>query len=285
MSATVSPAETVTPVPVDTPAASPGRLRRRRSGSGRPKTAPLRGLLPLVVLLAAWQLFGDPTSPYFPPPSKWYTETKPLLEGGVLGQALGETALTVVLGLLLATTLGAVLGAAVGSSRVLDRALGPSLEFLRVLPAAALVPLAALMLGYTQEMKLAVVVLPATWPVLLTVRSARRAMSPVLLDVPRTLGLSRSERIRKVLVPALTPSVLLGIRVSGPLALIITLLVEIVTRIDGLGSLMGQAQANFKSAQVFGLLVIAGALGFIVNWLVTRADASVAHRMGTRTEH
>jgi hypothetical protein len=50
-----------------------------------------------------------------------------------------------------------------------------------VLPAAALVPLA------TQQMKLPVVVRPAMWPVVLTMRSARRAMSPVLLDVPRTV--------------------------------------------------------------------------------------------------
>jgi len=128
-------------------------------------------------------------------------------------------------------------------------------------------------------MKLAVVVLPAMWPVLLTVRSARRAMSPVLLDVPRTLGLTRWARIRKILVPALTPSVLLGVRVSGPLALIIALLVEIVTRIDGLGALLGTAQAEFKSAQVFGLLVIAGVLGFAVNWLVTRAEAAVHGRL------
>jgi ABC-type nitrate/sulfonate/bicarbonate transport system permease component len=236
-------------------------------------------------VLGAWQLLGDPASPYFPPPSKWFTETKPLLADGVLWDAVVATARTVFLGLLIATVLGAVLGALVGASRVLDRALGPSLEFLRVLPAASLVPLAALLLGYTLEMKLAVVVLPATWPVLLTVRAARRAMSPVLLDVPRTLGLSRAARIRKVMVPSLTSSVLLGVRVSGPLALIISLLVEIVTRIDGLGALMGQAQANFRSAQVFGLLVIAGALGFLVNWVVTRADSAVEHRMGSRTAH
>jgi ABC-type nitrate/sulfonate/bicarbonate transport system permease component len=189
------------------------------------------------------------------------------------------------LGLLIATTVGALLGAAVGASRSLDRAFGPTLEFLRVLPAASLVPLAALLLGYTLEMKLAVVTLPATWPVLLTVRSARRAMSPVLLDVPRTLGLSRLARARKILVPSLTPSVLLGVRVSGPLALIITLLVEIVTRINGLGALMGAAQSNFRSAQVFGLLVIAGALGFAVNWLVTRAESVVAVRMTGHSSH
>jgi ABC-type nitrate/sulfonate/bicarbonate transport system permease component len=250
-----------------------------RDGRGTP---PLRGLLPLVALLVIWQLVGDPGSPYFPPPLKWVTEVTLLLDDGVLLQAIGETALTVLLGLLLATVLGAALGAAVGAIRTLDRAAGPTLEFLRVLPAAALVPLAALLLGYTQQMKLAVVILPAMWPVLLTVRSARRAMSPVLLDVPRTLGLSRRARVGKILVPALTPSVLLGVRVSAPLALIIALLVEIVTKIDGLGALLGTAQATFKSAQVFGLLVIAGLLGFVVNWLVTRAESAVHGRLTGR---
>jgi len=257
------------------------RPRRARGGA----TAPLRGLAPLVLLLALWQLLGDPTSPYFPPPSRWFTALQPLLPDGVLLDALGWTTLTLLLGLMVSTVLGTVLGALVGASRTLDRAFGPTLEFLRVLPAAALVPLAALVLGYTLEMKLAVVVLPATWPVLLTVRSARRALSPVLMDTSRTLGLSRGERVRKVLVPALTPSVLLGIRVSGPLALIITLLVEIVTRINGLGALMGAAQSNFLSAQVFGLLFIAGVLGFLVNWLVTKAEMVVTRRMTGDAQH
>jgi ABC-type nitrate/sulfonate/bicarbonate transport system permease component len=254
-------------------AASKPPVRRRSAGT------PMRGLIPLALVLLLWQALGNSESPYFPPPSAWIRALKPSLDDGTLYAGLGWTTLTVVLSLVLATTLGAVLGALVGSSRRMDRAFGPSLEFLRVLPAAALVPLAALILGYTMQMKLAVVILPATWPVLLTCRSARRSMSSVLVDVTRTLGLSRRQRIRKVMVPALTPAVLLGLRVSAPLALIITLLVEIVTRINGLGALLGQAQANFRSAEVYGLLVIAGALGFAVNWLVTRAESAVAARM------
>jgi ABC-type nitrate/sulfonate/bicarbonate transport system permease component len=258
------------------------RLKRRR-GRG-PSGTPMRGLLPLVLFLLIWQVVGQTDSPYFPPPSTWVTGVQPLLADGVLLTALGWTSLTFGLGLVLATILGATLGTLVGSNRALDRAFGPSLEFLRVLPAASLVPLAALILGYTMQMKLAVVVLPATWPILLSCRSARRGMSSVLLDVPKTLALSRRDRVRKVLAPALAPAVLLGIRVAGPLALIITLLVEIVTKINGLGGLMGTAQANFLSSQVYGLLAIAGALGFLVNWAVTRAEGAVAQRMSGRVE-
>lgn len=250
--------------------------RRRRGG------VPLRGLLPLVLGLLLWQLLAPQRSPYFPAPSQWAASLWPLVKDGSLPKAIGWSFLTFVLGLVLATVVGTAIGALIGANRTTDRALGPTLESLRVLPAAALVPLATLVLGYSMQMKLLVVVLPATWPILLNVRSARRSLSPVLMDVSRTLGLGRGERVRKILTPALTPSILLGIRVAAPLALIITLLVEIVTRINGLGGLLGNAQANFLSAQVYGLLVIAGALGFLVNWAVTHAEHAVSLRMTGR---
>jgi ABC-type nitrate/sulfonate/bicarbonate transport system permease component len=252
---------------------------QRRRSRGRSGT-PIRGLLPIVAALAIWQLVGDPQSAYFPPPSEWVKAVGPLLDGGVLLQALGWTALTFFLGLVLATVFGGVLGTLVGSSRACDRAFGPLLEFMRAMPAAALVPVLALILGYTMTMKLAVVVIPTTWPILLACRSARRSMSPLLIEVPRTLGLTRSERIRKVLIPAMMPALLLGVRVAGPLALIVTLLVEIVTRINGLGALLANAQTRYLSAQVYGLLIIAGALGLLVNWAVTRSEGVVTRRMG-----
>lgn len=255
-------------------------FRRRSRSRSRRSGTPVRGILPILAGLGIWQLVGDPTSPYFPPPSDWVVSVEPLAKDAVLLGALGWTALTFFGGLLLATGFGAVFGTIVGANRTIDRAFGPMLEFLRALPAAALVPVLALILGYTMEMKLVVVMIPTAWPILLSCRAARRAMSPLLLDVPRTLGLTRTSAMRKVLIPAMTPAVLLGMRVAAPLALILTLLVEIFTRINGLGALLAMAQTRYLSAQVYGLLVIAGVLGFAVNWIVTRGEGTVAHRMG-----
>ena len=222
-----------------TPAQPAQKSKAQRPPQDQWSGTPVRGILPLVLALVLWQLLGDPSSPYFPPPSEWFAALQPLVEDGVLLKALRETTLTFILGLALATLIGATVGSLVGSSRVADRALGPTLEFLRILPAASLVPIAALILGYTMQMKLVVVVLPALWPILLACRSARRSINPVLLDVPRTLGLTRRESLLKVTVPSLLRPILLGVRVAAPLALIITLLVEIVTRINGLGALLG----------------------------------------------
>jgi ABC-type nitrate/sulfonate/bicarbonate transport system permease component len=261
---------------LDTAAKLAGQQRPGRSGT------PVRGLLPLLVGLGIWQMVGDPASPYFPPPSEWYAAVLPLARSGELLPALGWTTLTFLTALGLATLMGSAVGVAVGSHRRADRACGPSFEFLRVLPAAALVPIATLLLGHTMTMKLSVTVLPTMWPILLTVRASRRSMNSVLLDVPRTLGLSISARIFKVVLPALTQPILLGIRLAAPLALVITLLVEIVTRINGLGALLADAQAQFFSAQVYGLLVMTGSLGFLVNWVVTHLEGAVATRLGVQ---
>lgn len=260
------------------------RMKRQPSVTARADRnwsgAPIRGFLPLILLLLGWQIFGNPRSPYFPPPSQWYAAVSSLIEDGALFPALGATTLSFVLGLTLATLIGGIVGLAIGSSRLLDKAFSPTMEFLRALPAASLVPVGALLLGYEMSMKLSIVVLTTVWPVLLSTRAGRKSMPQVLLDVPRTLRLRPWERLFKVMIPALMRSVLVGVRVAAPVVLIITLLVEIITRMDGLGGLLSDAQSNYRSAEVYGLLVVAGVLGYLVNWLVVLADGALSKGSG-----
>lgn len=246
------------------------RFRRRRRASGVP---PLRGLLPLAVALLIWQLIQHGTSAYFPRPSLWWEAVQAQWRADALQPAIGATLKSFVLALVIATALGTAIGIAIGRSRRLDRALAPTLDFCRFLPAAAVVPIAVLFAGYTEKMKIFVVVFAAIWPILLQVRSAARAQSPLLLDVARSLHLSRLRTLRSVLLPSLVPSILLGLRVAAPLVLIVVLLVEIVTQVTGIGSLISTAQRQFDAATAYGLLAIAGILGIAVNALVAILEA------------
>jgi ABC-type nitrate/sulfonate/bicarbonate transport system permease component len=63
------------------------------------------------------------------------------------------------------------------------------------------------------------------------------------------------------------------VRVAAPVALVITMLVEIVTRIDGIGALIATAQRSYLSGQVYGLILVAGLFSFLVNGLVSVAQA------------
>lgn len=167
--------------------------------------------------------------------------------------AAGATLVTFVIALGAATVLGTFLGLAVGASRLADQALGPTLEFARgAMPPAAIVPIAALLLGYEQTMKVTVVTLAAVWPVLLNTRAGVRG---------------------KVTFPALLPSIFLGVRLATPVSLVIALLVEIVTQVDGVGALIAISQRNYLADQVYGLILVAGLFSLLVNGLVSALEA------------
>jgi ABC-type nitrate/sulfonate/bicarbonate transport system permease component len=247
-------------------------VRERWASGGRTafgvllrRLPPLRGLLPLILFLAGWESFGPAQSPYFPPPSQWWSSLAELAQRGRLHPAVGATLVSFAYGLGAAALVGGMIGMLIGVSRVASRALGPLLEFCRALPPPVVVPVAILLLGYGQNLKLLVVAWAATWPILLNTASATRLIDPLLVDVGRTFRLDTSTTVRKIIVPAVVPGFLLGVRVAVPLAIIITLLVEMLTLVPGIGSLIVRAQREYQSAQVYGLLVLVGVLGFLLN--------------------
>ena len=249
------------------------RPKRERSNRGAP---PLWGLIPLVAALALWQLLGHGSKSFSgPPPSEWWTQLHDQWTTGTLKPAIVASFRTFILALAVATVLGTALGALVGRVRFVDRLLGPLLEFCRVMPAAAVVPLAVLFAGYTQSMKVSVVVFTAIWPILLQVRTGARSLDPQLFDVARAMHLGRFYTIRKIVMPALLPSIMLGIRVAAPTVLIIVLLVEIVTGVTGLGSLIEKAQQDYVAARVYGLVALAGVLALVVNGIVAAVEGYV----------
>lgn len=262
----------------DTRIAVRGRILRR-SPTRRGSTAPLRGLVPLIVLLVVWQLAGNQRSPFFPPPHRWWTALSGLQGSGHLWPAVGSTALTFILGLAIATVIGTVVGILIGSVRSSERALNPVLDYMRNLPVAALVPVAAILLGTNTHMAVTIVAFSAVWPVILNSRTGVRELSPVLVSALENMSLGKWRR-RAVLMGAALPSMLVGIRVAAPLALVVAILAEFVTNLSGLGSLLVNAQQQFVSAQVYGLLVVAGVLAFIVNVGVNLLEAPVLYRHG-----
>lgn len=260
--------------------ASAPRVLARRRGARRPWRwmKPLLGLLPLACGLAYWQLLGDESSPTFPPPSTWWHALGTLNTSGVLMPAIGETLKTFALALVLAALVGIGLGMAIGMSRKVDRALGPLLEFCRIMPPPAIVPVAALVIGINTVMSVVVVVFAAVWPILLNTSSAVRSIPAVRIAMARSLRLSKTALLRKVILPSVAPGSVLGIRVATPLCFIVTLLVEILASSSGVGQLLLHSQSNFNAAAVFGLLVVVGVLGLLLSVLIAFIEGRALRR-------
>jgi sulfonate transport system permease protein len=230
----------------------------------QPLSSP-RGLLPVALALVTWHLVGSGDSLFFPPPSDWLKGLGHLYASGSLTPAVVQTLSTYALGLMLAVAVGCVVGGAIGASRPIDRALSPSIAFLAAVPGAAVVPVAVLLLGPGQLSGVAVVGLVVSWPVLLSAAFAMRTIPDIRLEMARTLGLTPIRRCGRVILPSLTPGVMLGIRVASGMALIVTLLVDIFGVGAGLGRLLIESQQRFEAATAWGLLLLIGTFGYVAS--------------------
>jgi ABC-type nitrate/sulfonate/bicarbonate transport system permease component len=250
----------------------------------RPLAAALawsRGTLPLLAALGLWQVLGN-ISPQFPPPSAWFAALLNLGRGGQLMAAFSETLRILVISLVLSTFVGFALGLLIGMWQRLQEWSALLLEYCRAIPQPVLIPVFVLLLGYSDLMKVIVIGFACLWPVLLNTMSGVAQIRPLTFDVARSLRLTRLDTLRKIVVPATVPSLLLGLRVALPHAIIITLVMEMFTGAVGLGGLMIVAQRKFNAAEVFGVLVLVGCLGYSLTVLFSAVERLVLSRWAPR---
>jgi sulfonate transport system permease protein len=111
--------------------------------------------------------------------------------------------------------------------------LQPTLEFIRPLPASAVMPIAIALLGLSEGMVLSVIAFGAIWPMLLGTVHGFSQVEPRLREVSIALGLSRSEMIYKIALPSAVPDILTGMRLGLTISLILAVIGEMLTSRDG----------------------------------------------------
>jgi ABC-type nitrate/sulfonate/bicarbonate transport system permease component len=184
------------------------------------------------------------------------------------GRLTGEVATTLegyAQGLGLAAGAGVVLGIAIGSSRTLLAALSPLIEFLRPVPAVAIIPLAILFLGLGVSMRRFVIAYAAFWPILINTIYGVRGSDRLLHDVARTSGIGGVGRLVRVSFPAALPSIATGIRVSASLALLVAVTAEFIVGTEGVGSYMQHQQEAVRLPELYAAVVLVGTLGYAIN--------------------
>ena len=222
-------------------------------------------------LLVLWQILAEARvlSPvYFPPPARAIAELWSRLTDGRAWPSIQATSLRMLFGWFFASLLGIVLGAAIGSSRVARDFLEPTLDFIRPLPASAIIPVAILFLGLSDQMSIAVIAFGALWPVLLSSVYGFGSVHGRLQEVSAVLGFSRIEFLRKIAIPSATPDIMSGVRVSLAISLILAVVTEMQASLPGIGRDIFMAQRNFRSADLYAGLILLGAIGFSVNYVL-----------------
>lgn len=220
------------------------------------------------LFIALWQAIADwrLVSPiYLPGP--WRT-AQALWHGlgeGDLGAELWATVERMLYGWLLASAAGVALGAVIGSSRAARAYLGPTLEFLRPIPASAVMPVAIAFIGLTNGMVLAVIGFGTLWPMLLATVHGFAALEPRLGEVARALRLSRLAVILKIGLPNALPDILAGMRLGLTIALILAVVGEMLASQDGLGLAILLAARAFRAPDLYAGVVLLGLVGYVSN--------------------
>ncbi|NIM41893.1 MAG: ABC transporter permease subunit [Hydrogenophaga sp.] len=227
----------------------------------------------LVALIALWwaaSLTGWFSPAFLPTPPA----TAASLAEGLRGELLQASLATIgrmLQGWLLAAVAGITLGATIASSATLRPWVQPTLEFLRPLPASAVMPLAIALYGLSPAMVLSVVAFGSLWPTLLATVHGVAAVEPRLLDVARCLRLSRAAFLWKMGLPNAVPDILAGLRLSLTVALIVSTLGEMLASQDGLGLAILIASRAYRASELFACLVLLSLIGLTGHALLALA--------------
>ena len=191
-----------------------------------------------------------------------------LFDGLASGSLSGELASTLesyIEGLALAAAVGIPLGVAIGSSRAIEDATSVVIEFLRPIPAVALIPLAILFLGLGTPMLRFVTAYAAVWPILIHTIYGVRGVDRMLYDVAETSGVNGAARIVRVTIPAALPGVAMGLRVSASVALVVCVTAEFFFGSDGIGAYMQSQQAAYRIPELYAAAALTGLLGVAID--------------------
>jgi ABC-type nitrate/sulfonate/bicarbonate transport system permease component len=232
-------------------------------GQGR-----FNGIIFLLALLAAWEFaaWAGWLNPLIvPPPSKILTLFADLVGSGQIPMQIFVSMKRALAGYFLAAAVFIPLGIFMGLSPTIYRLFEVIVEMLRPVPPPVVIPVALLFFGLGDEMKVFVIFFSCAWPVLLNTIDGVRGIDWVLLNTAKTFGLTRAQIIRQVILPACSPQIMTGLRVSLPIMLILVVISEMVGSTDGIGYFVLDSQRRFKVAQMYAGMLALALLGYTLN--------------------
>lgn len=226
------------------------------------------GLFTMFAFLALWEAAvrgGMLEFQYLPAPSAIGRGIGTVISSGELATSTLHTLRVTLLGWLLASVLGAGLGVLLGLSNTAWRYSMASIEVMRAIPPVTLVPVALLVFGFSVRMELTIILFVGAWPVLVNTIDGVRGVRSELLDVARMLRMAPAVRIRKIVLPAALPSIVVGLRLALSLSLVLAVVAEMIGNPSGLGNALVRSSQALQPEQMFAYVFTIGLLGVALN--------------------
>jgi sulfonate transport system permease protein len=248
---------------------SPAVLALKQPGWRVPKGA--RKFLTPIGIIALWQAAawaGLTSAQTMPAPSQIVTSFWNLIVTGQLWPNLVISLERVLFGLAAGVSIGTALALFSALTRVGEDLIDPVVQMARTLPHLALIPLMILWFGIGETPKLVIIALGASFPIYLNLFSAIRGADRKLLESGTVLGLTRSETIWHIVLPAALPGFLIGLRQALGIAWISLVVAEQINASSGIGYLVMNARDFLQTDVIFDGLLVYAMLGLLTDRLV-----------------
>jgi ABC-type nitrate/sulfonate/bicarbonate transport system permease component len=225
----------------------------------------IAGWLSLIVVLAAWELLarsGAVTAFLLPPLSAVLERVAEDAMSGEMVVNLGLTLYRALLGFAIAGAAGIVLGIVMARSAAARWFFDPIVSVGFPMPKIAFLPIFMLWFGLYDLSKVSMVVFNAIFPVITATMAATQGVDKQMLWSARSLGASERQLLWEIILPAALPQVLTGLQVALPVALIVTIVTEMMMGGLGLGGAMIGASRFADSPGVFAGIIEIAVAGF-----------------------
>lgn len=185
-------------------------------------------------------------------------------------QNIQMSMMRLLVGLAVAVAVGVPIGLALGSFRSLEEATTPIVNFFRMISPLAWAPVVIVALGVGTGPVIFLIAVTAVWPIALGTAAGVKALDPGWRDVARSLGATRPEVVRTVVLPGIRAHVLTASRLALGVAWIVLVPAEMLGVDSGLGFAVLNARDQLDYAALGGQVLLIGCIGYVLDASVRR---------------
>ncbi len=265
-------------------AAAPAARPRWRFDGRALALAVLPPVLGLALLIGIWALLTQGSSS-FPTPkavfdAAWKLFADPFYRNGPNDQGIGWNVANslgrVGIGFGLAAAVGIPLGFAIGRFEFFNRMLGPVISLLRPVSPLAWLPIGLLVFKSANPAAIWTIFICSIWPMIINTAVGVQRVPQDYLNVARVLNLSEWKVITRILLPAVLPYMLTGVRLSVGTAWLVIVAAEMLTGGVGIGFWVWDEWNNLNVTHIIVAIVVIGVVGL----LLEQALVAIARRFG-----
>ena len=223
----------------------------------------LSSLAVIAVLIVIWHVGVSTTnSVIFPTPWQVLTAAVELAADGTLWRHVGASLMRVGAGFGLAICVAVPLGLWMGWAKGAYNTLNPLLQILRPISPIAWIPIAILWFGVGNASPIYLIFISSVFPLTVQTTVGVHGIERRFLNAAENFGVSRALLFKQVIVPAVLPQIVVGMRIALGVAWLVVVAAEMIALRSGLGyMIMDSRNAGNRYDLVIAGMIVIGIVG------------------------